>query len=469
MSKLLNDPIHSHIMVPAYCVEIMDTPQFQRLRYLKQLGVTSFVFPGANHTRFEHSIGVSFLANKQMTHLQQQQPELDIGAREVRLVTVAGLCHDLGHGPFSHCFEGWVHRQQRASGIGEGELFHHEAMSEKLLDLLVDDNGLAYERDELRVIKEMIRGKKNGNYLYQIVANKRNAIDVDKFDYLERDAYYCGMPKHNFDRLILRSRVVENDICYHVNEAYNLGQLFHTRYSMFKQVYTHQVGISIEMMIFDILSLANETLNIMDRLNPEEYTFLNDSIINRIEESRDPGLKDAQALLLRLRRRQLYKNVGAFSISEERVKDQAEVERRFLHYCPEGVTEQDFAIYRIKMDYGMKSEDPLANVRYFSSRSTTEQLTVKGQAISAMYPTVFLETLYACICKTKSKEREIAQAWDAFQNAMRREFNAVNQASPHTKSYYGLMTPQSEMKKEQPAEPQSTVPLKKLRLDEDFE
>uniref|UniRef100_A0A3Q3C9N3 HD/PDEase domain-containing protein n=1 Tax=Haplochromis burtoni TaxID=8153 RepID=A0A3Q3C9N3_HAPBU len=104
--SVFNDPIHGHIELHPLLVKIIDTPQFHRLRNIKQLGGVYFVYPGASHNRFEHSIGVAYLAGELAKALKVKQPELHISERDVLCVQIAGLCHDLGHGPFSHFFDG---------------------------------------------------------------------------------------------------------------------------------------------------------------------------------------------------------------------------------------------------------------------------------------------------------------------------------------------------------------------------
>uniref|UniRef100_A0A2K6F6L7 SAM and HD domain containing deoxynucleoside triphosphate triphosphohydrolase 1 n=1 Tax=Propithecus coquereli TaxID=379532 RepID=A0A2K6F6L7_PROCO len=104
--KVINDPIHGHIELHPLLIRIIDTPQFQRLRYIKQLGGGYYVFPGASHNRFEHSLGVGYLAGCLVRALCEKQPELQISERDMLCVQIAGLCHDLGHGPFSHMFDG---------------------------------------------------------------------------------------------------------------------------------------------------------------------------------------------------------------------------------------------------------------------------------------------------------------------------------------------------------------------------
>ncbi|XP_031698232.1 deoxynucleoside triphosphate triphosphohydrolase SAMHD1-like [Anarrhichthys ocellatus] len=142
-------------------IRIIDTPQFQRLRNLKQLGGAYFVFPGASHNRFEHSIGVGYLAGRLVQALNQRQPELLISRRDVLCVQIAGLCHDLGHGPFSHMFDGMFIPKARP-----GITWKHEKASLDMFDYLVADNGLepVMEQhglklpEDLDFIKEQIGG-----------------------------------------------------------------------------------------------------------------------------------------------------------------------------------------------------------------------------------------------------------------------------------------------------------------------
>ena len=143
LSKIFNDPIHGHIEVHPLCVKVIDTPQFQRLRDISQLGGTYFVFAGASSNRFEHSIGVSHYAKKFVKRIRKNQPELEITDVDVLCVELAGLCHDLGHGPFSHLYETKFLR-----AIKPDSDFHHEHASIALLDLLITENNLTQSFQE---------------------------------------------------------------------------------------------------------------------------------------------------------------------------------------------------------------------------------------------------------------------------------------------------------------------------------
>ncbi|XP_008834768.2 deoxynucleoside triphosphate triphosphohydrolase SAMHD1 [Nannospalax galili] len=161
LMKVFNDPIHGHIEFHPLLIQIIDTPQFQRLRYIKQLGGGYYVFPGASHNRFEHSLGVGYLAGSLVRALAEKQPELQISERDMLCVQIAGLCHDLGHGPFSHMFDGrfmplarpdieWRHEQ------GSVEMFEHLVNSNKLKPVM-EHYGLIPEED-ICFIKEQILG-----------------------------------------------------------------------------------------------------------------------------------------------------------------------------------------------------------------------------------------------------------------------------------------------------------------------
>ena len=193
-SKTLFDPIHGHITFSKLMWDIIDTPQFQRLRHLKQLSTSYFIYPGNNHTRFEHCLGTGFLSKdlinrcfELISNNKNENTKIDLNEIEYlkNCVSIAGLCHDIGHGPFSHSFELILH----SMGIKN---FDHEEFGGRIIKYLIDENNIeGIDNDMLKMINSLIEGTNlyecEYNWIYQIVANKENSIDVDKFDYIHRD------------------------------------------------------------------------------------------------------------------------------------------------------------------------------------------------------------------------------------------------------------------------------------------
>ena len=199
-SKSISDRVHGQIELNGLLVAVMDTPEFQRLDKIKQLGGCAYVYPSATHTRKEHSIGVAHLAGVMVRHLRSAQPDLEISPNDVLCVELAGLVHDLGHGPFSHMFETFMKK------IGK-EAWEHEQMSGKLFRLLVESirvedyfepsvetcsAHLPLEEqcaEHLEFVIALIHGLKDSaewpddigrppekRFLFDIVANSRNGV-----------------------------------------------------------------------------------------------------------------------------------------------------------------------------------------------------------------------------------------------------------------------------------------------------
>ncbi|XP_022083954.1 deoxynucleoside triphosphate triphosphohydrolase SAMHD1-like isoform X1 [Acanthaster planci] len=351
--KIFNDPVHGQIKVHPLCVKIIDTPQFQRLRYIKQLGLCYLVFPGAAHNRFEHSIGVYHLAGKYCRTLQTQKPKLGIYEKDVLCVQIAGLCHDLGHGPFSHVFDNMLIPKLPSNSESK---WTHEKASLEMFDHLIDSNDLKGDFKKYRLtdrditfIKELIDPpqEKNGkrtldgrtkekHFLYDIVANKSNGIDVDKWDYFLRDCHNLGISS-SFDchRFMECSRVIEVDhkkqICFRDKEVENLYDMFYTRMSLHRRAYQHKTTKIIEEMLVEALIKANKYLTFKGRDDKDKrmsdaihdmvaYTKMTDDIIQQIMRSNNKNLKPSQDILKRIERRQLYKYIGKMDPKEKIVK-----------------------------------------------------------------------------------------------------------------------------------------------------
>ncbi|KDD74334.1 hypothetical protein H632_c1392p0, partial [Helicosporidium sp. ATCC 50920] len=238
--------------------------------------------------------------------------ELGMERADLRAVELAGLCHDLGHGPYSHVFDREFLPRRGVVG------WEHEAMSAAVLDAIVEDNYVdSIPAQDLRTIKDMItagHGAQLGSgaeagavtpgstpptidssprpasasskrWLHEIVANGRNGIDVDKFDYLARDSLCCGV-RVSFDpgRIMQFSKVLDDEICYRYSEYMSLHDLFHSRASMHRQVYTHRKAKAVEYMIVDALCAADPVLKLSNRVwDARSFMALDDSVLDVLE------------------------------------------------------------------------------------------------------------------------------------------------------------------------------------------
>lgn len=350
--KVVHDRIHDQMIFHPFIVRIIDTPEFQRLRELHQLGNGRYVFPGATHSRFEHSLGVCHLAMKFVKQLKANHeevgPDLDITKADILCVGIAALCHDLGHGPLSHMFEDFVNAVRASSGTlpTKGQ-WHHETASSQMLDHLLASNGIdiaeyGLTREGIDFAHKLIAGLRPGHawptnigrpeskrFLFDIVANKRNGIDVDKMDYFMRDSMSCygKLPDIHVDRILTCARVITTDnqtqICFEEKVALSLGELFNLRVRLHKFVYQHRVVKVLDQMILDTLMAAEEHFRIYKpdgtscKLSETvedmtAYVRTGDWIINAIEATTGPELAKARGIIARIRTRQLYRMVGCY-------------------------------------------------------------------------------------------------------------------------------------------------------------
>ncbi|XP_058499135.1 deoxynucleoside triphosphate triphosphohydrolase SAMHD1-like isoform X1 [Solea solea] len=447
-TKVFNDPVHGHVELHPLLIKIIDTPQFQRLRNIKQLGGTYFVFPGASHNRFEHSIGVGYLAGQLVQALNERQPELLISRRDILCVQIAGLCHDLGHGPFSHMFDGTFIPKARP-----GIKWKHETASLAMFDYLVKDNdlkpvmeqhGLVLPED-LVFIKEQIAGPLDLNgdqekaansasvkkpwryrgrpedksFLYEIVSNKNTGIDVDKWDYFARDCHHLGI-QNNFDyrRFLKFARVCEvegqKNICTRDKEVGNLYDMFHTRNCLHRRAYQHKVGNIIETMITEAFLKADpyiqiegsggKTFTLSGAIDDmEAYTKLTDHVFEQILHSSSKELAEARQILRNIVCRRLYKCLGRthpqepLEVVTEEKKNiwKKELAEAFPQNNTRGVNlnPEDFEISVIGMDYGMKEKNPINKVRFYCKEDPTKAIKIVKKQVSKLLPEQFAEQL----------------------------------------------------------------------------
>ena len=217
----IKDSVHDHIEVDGVAEDLLDTPPVQRLRRIDQLGTVVLVYPSANHTRFEHSLGVYHLADRALGHLGIEGPQ----AERVR---AAALLHDIGHCPYSHNIEEIIHRY-----TGKYHDQVHELIDSGPVARVLTDHGLDPER-----VADLVSGE---GELGQLVSGE---LDVDRMDYLVRDAHHTGVPYGTIDhgRLVRELRFVEGDLVLDEGNVQSAESLLLARALMNPTVYQHHVA-----------------------------------------------------------------------------------------------------------------------------------------------------------------------------------------------------------------------------------
>ena len=345
--KIVNDPIYGFIRLPSERVFLLiEHPYFQRLRRIRQLGMTHLVYPGALHTRFHHALGAMHLMGEAVEVLRSKGHL--ITPEEAEAVTIAILLHDIGHGPFSHALEDSI-----VPGI------RHEELSSLFMDRLNRDFDSA-----LQLALTIFRDQYPKRFLHQLVSSQ---LDMDRLDYLSRDSFFTGVSEGviSHDRIIKMLEVQDDQLAIEEKGIYSIEKFIVARRLMYWQVYLHKTVVGAERLLISILKRAGELVRSGQHLfaTPALDLFLRNSFT--LDDFRErPDLLDAFAelddsdittavkiwskgpdyilreLCFRLVNRRLFKIVlrkDPFSESEireisERIRDRFSVDERDMHY-----------------------------------------------------------------------------------------------------------------------------------------
>lgn len=246
--KVFNDPVHGFISVPHnFLFEIIEHPYFQRLRRIKQLALTDYVYPGALHTRFHHALGAFHLMGKAIHTLRQKGVEITSDEEDGALAAI--LLHDIGHGPFSHTLERCIIQN-----------ISHEHISHIYMDELNQQF-----KGKLDLAIQIFKNQHPKKFLYELVSSQ---LDVDRLDYLTRDSFFTGVSEGviNYNRIIDMMDVKNGHLVIEAKGIYSIEKFLTSRRLMYWQVYLHKTVVCVEEMLIKTFERARELVQAGEKL-----------------------------------------------------------------------------------------------------------------------------------------------------------------------------------------------------------
>ncbi len=268
--KIINDPVYGFITIQNELIyDLINHPWFQRLRRIKQLGLTDFVYPGALHTRFHHALGAMHLMQETLDNLRQKG--IDISDEEYSASLLAILLHDIGHSPFSHALENVLITK-----------INHEEMSA----LIMDELNLQYD-GALDLAITIFKNQYHRKFFNQLVSSQ---LDIDRLDYLNRDSFFTGVSegKIGSERIIKLLNVYEDELVIEEKGIYSIENFLSSRRLMYWQVYLHKTTVAVEQMLVQIIMRAKE-IQAVEQIG-EELKYFIQSNVNISDIKRSPEI-----------------------------------------------------------------------------------------------------------------------------------------------------------------------------------
>lgn len=315
--KIINDPVYGLINIPSEIVyDIIEHKYFQRLRRIKQLGLTDYVYPGAIHTRFQHTLGAVHLLTLAINVLKSKN--IEITEEEEEGVTLAILLHDIGHGPFSHTLENVF-----------TDTYNHEDLSLLFMESLNKEfNG------KLDLAIKIFKNEYHKKFLHQLISSQ---LDVDRLDYLRRDSFFSGVSEGvvSSDRIIKMLHVYNDQLVVEAKGIHSIEKFLIARWLMYWQVYLHKTVVSAELLLIKILERVkylvsnNKTVFLTDEFkfffnNPKLKYEQNQTILDQFSSIDDNDIfsllkiwiKSDDKILSNLSYRLLHRNLLKVEIQD---------------------------------------------------------------------------------------------------------------------------------------------------------